>query len=193
MDDRLSHIEDQLLVMAAQEGNSAAMDELVRRWQKRLWHYVFRMTSDAHGAWDITQECWLVIIRRIGKLHDPASFKPWAYRIATNKAIDWLKRRNRYQHIHLDAFQAACDPHHEAAPVREMVKGLKEASRVVLSLYYFEQLSVGEISEVLQIPPGTVKSRLFQARAELKRSWERLDHDIPPRQENGPKTDRSDP
>ena len=185
MDNSLSHIENQLLVIAAQNADPAAMDELVCRWQEKLWRYVFRLTSDVHGAWDITQECWLEIIRRINKLNDPASFRPWAYRIATNKSIDWLKRRNRYRHIHLDSLQAGCDSRGGDPQVREIVRGLKEVSRVVLNLYYFEQLSVGEISDILEIPSGTVKSRLFKARSELKRSWERLDHNPFRRQEDG--------
>jgi len=54
MENNLSNIENQLLVMAAQEGDAEAMEKLVRRWYKRLWQYIFRLTSDIHAAWDIT-------------------------------------------------------------------------------------------------------------------------------------------
>ena len=67
MKDNLSNIENQLLVMAAQDGDSEAMEKLVRRWQKKLWQYVFRLTSDVHAAWDITQQCWLDIIKGLKK------------------------------------------------------------------------------------------------------------------------------
>ena len=68
MKDNLSNIEDQLLVMAAQDGNAEAMEKLVRRWYKKLWQYVFRLTSDGQVAWDITQQCWLEIIKGLRKL-----------------------------------------------------------------------------------------------------------------------------
>jgi len=103
MKDNLSSIENQLLVMAAQAGNAKAMEALVGQWQKKLWLYVFRLTSDSHTAWDITQQCWLEIIKGLRKLNDPACFKAWAYRIATNKVNDWLKTKNKTQHIDLDA------------------------------------------------------------------------------------------
>ena len=67
MKDNLSNIENQLLAMAAQDGDAEAMEKLVRRWQKKLWHYVFRLTSDSHAAWDITQQCWLQIIKGLRK------------------------------------------------------------------------------------------------------------------------------
>lgn len=92
MKDDLFSIENQLLVMAAQDGDVEAWEKLVRRWQKKLWRYVFRLTYDVHSAWDITQQCWLEIIKGLRRLNDPACFKAWAYRIATNKSIDLLKR-----------------------------------------------------------------------------------------------------
>jgi RNA polymerase sigma-70 factor (ECF subfamily) len=85
MKDNLLNIEDQLLVMAAMDGDAEAMKQLVSRWQKRLWRYVHRRTSNSQVTWDITQQCWLEIIKGIRKLNDPACFKAWAYRIATNK------------------------------------------------------------------------------------------------------------
>lgn len=192
MGDSISQIENQLLVMAAQDANAAAMDELVCRWQKKLWCYVYRLTNDEHGAWDITQECWLAIIKGIRKLDDPASFKAWAYRIATNESIDWMKRRSKYRHIHSELIQSGCDQEQEDQQIKEMVSGLKEVSRVVLGLYYFEQLSVGEISEVLKVPAGTVKSRLFKARADLKQLWERLRDEPYRREENEKRTAQGD-
>ena len=67
MKDNLSNIENQLLVMAAQDGDAKAMEKLVCRWQKKLWQYVFRLTSDIHASWDITQQCWLEIIKGLKK------------------------------------------------------------------------------------------------------------------------------
>ena len=173
MKDNLSNIENQLLVMAAQDGDTEAMEKLVSRWQKKLWQYVFRLTCDIHAAWDITQQCWLEIIKGIRKLNDPACFKAWAYRIATNKSIDWLKNKSKDQHIDIDSIEVDCSSKNDDSRVKELVQRLKNDSRIVLNLYYFERLSISEIGIALKIPQGTVKSRLFKARGELKQLWEK--------------------
>ena len=68
-----SNIEDQLRVMDAHDGDVKAMEKLVTRWQKRLWHHAFRLTADNQAAWDVTQQTWLAIIKGLRKLHDPAN------------------------------------------------------------------------------------------------------------------------
>ncbi len=173
MKDNLSKIENQLLFMDAQDGDAEAMKKLVCRWQKKLWQYVFRLTSNSQATWDITQQCWLEIIKGLKKLNDPACFKAWAYRIATNKSIDWLKSKSKNQHINLDSVEIDCYQKKDDLRVKELVQRLKNDSKAVLSLYYFEQLSIPETSIALNIPQGTVKSRLFKARQELKQLWER--------------------
>ncbi len=167
------HILDQLLVMDAQDGDVKAMEKLISRWQKQLWGHAFRMTGDNQAAWDVTQQSWLGIIKGLRKLHDPANFKAWAYRITTNKSIDWLKNKRKDQHVSLDSIEIdRCRKNYDLR-VKELVQELKNNSRAVLSLYYFEQLSIPEISIALNIPQGTVKSRLFKARGELKQLWEK--------------------
>ena len=173
MTDNLSKIENQLLVMAAQDGNAEAMEQLVRQWYKKLWQYIFRLTSDSHAAWDITQQCWLEIIKGLKRLNDPACFKAWAYRIATNKSMDWLKSKTKERHINLDSVEIDRHQKNDDLRVKELVQRLKNDSRAILNLYYFEQLSITEISIALNIPQGTVKSRLFKARQELKQLWEK--------------------
>jgi RNA polymerase sigma-70 factor, ECF subfamily len=108
-----SNLEDQLLVMDAQDGSRQAMEQLVIRWQKRLWQYAFRLTGDSHAAWDVTQSVWYDIIRRLGKLHDPAGFGSWAYKITTCKAFDWIKKKPDARQIpveSLDTFAAKSKP-----------------------------------------------------------------------------------
>ena len=68
MKDNLSKIKNQLLVMAAQGGDTEAMEKLIHRWYKRLWQYIFRLTSDSHAAWDVSQQCWLEIIKGLRKI-----------------------------------------------------------------------------------------------------------------------------
>jgi len=172
MKEELSNIEDQLLVMDAQEGDAKAMEELVSRWQKRLWQRAFRMTADREAAWDITQESWLGIIKGLRKLHDPANFKAWAYRITTNKALDWIKKRGAVKEIRIEDIQSHQQKEKRDTGVMELLEKLDVKQKTVLNLYYFEQLSVSEISEALCIPKGTVKSRLHSARKELKQMWQ---------------------
>lgn len=163
------HVEDQLLVMDAQDGSAAAMDALVKRWQKRLWHHAHRLTGDREAAWDVTQSAWCDMIRRLGKLHDPASFAAWAYKITTCKAVDWIKKTQRQRSLPLDRPERIADQTQDTPELDEYLSRLTVHQRTVLCLYYFENLSIAEISEVLNIRPGTVKSRLHTARGELKK------------------------
>ncbi len=173
MKDNLLNIEDQLLVMAARGGDAEAVEKLVGRWQKKLWRYVHRRTSNSQVTWDITQQCWLDIIKGIRKLNDPACFRAWVYKIATNKLIDWLENKHKEQHLRLEAIGGGYHQNEDDLRVKELLHKLKNESRTVLSLYYFEELSVTEISIALNVKPGTVKSRLFTAREELKELWDK--------------------
>ena len=167
-----SNIEDQLLVMDAQDGDAEAMEKLVSRWQRRLWLHAFRLTADNHAAWDVTQQAWLGIIKGLRKLHDPANFKAWAYRITTNKSIDWIKKIKAVKQISIEEIQDHQHKNEKDTGVKELLQKLDIRKKAVLSLYYFEQLSVPEISIALKIPQGTVKSRLHSARKELKKLYQ---------------------
>jgi RNA polymerase sigma-70 factor (ECF subfamily) len=173
MKKEITDIEDQLLVMDAQDGNAEAMEKLVSRWQERLWKYAYRLTSDNQAAWDVTQQSWLGIIKGLRKLHDPANFKPWAYRITTNKAINWIKKNKKIKKLSLDDVHEQHQENNEDTGVKELLGKLDIKKQAVLSLYYFEQLTVSEISTALRIPKGTVKSRLANARKELKELYQK--------------------
>ncbi len=173
MSDSREQIIDQILVMDSQAGSTKAMEMLVRRWQKRLWHHAYRLIGDSEGAWDVMQETWLGIIRGLRRLNDPANFKAWAYRITTNKSIDWMRKAKAVRQVGIEEIQ---DHQHKAQKdtgVKELLEKLDFKKRVVLSLYYFEELSISEISTVLKIPTGTVKSRLAGARKDLKELWQK--------------------
>ena len=173
MDSPVEQLVDEILVMDCQSGSVKALEILVSRWQKRLWRYAYRLVGDTEAAWDITQDSWLGIIKGLRKLHDPANFKAWAYRITTNKSIDWIRKSKAVKQISIEELQ---DHQHEAkydTGVKELLEKLDIKKQAVLSLYYFEQLSVPEISVALKIPKGTVKSRLYKARKELKELWQK--------------------
>jgi len=163
---------DEILVMDCQNGSVKALEMLVSRWQKRLWQYAYRLTGNAEGAWDVTQESWLGIIKGLRKLHDPANFRAWAYRITTNKSIDWIRMSKAVKQISIEEIQEHQHKEKKDTGVQELLQKLDARKKAVLSLYYFEQLSVLEISVALNIPKGTVKSRLDSARKELKELWQ---------------------
>jgi RNA polymerase sigma-70 factor (ECF subfamily) len=166
-----SDIEDQLLVMDAQDGDVSAMEKLVTRWQKRLWRHAYRLTNDIQAAWDVTQQSWLGIIKGLNRLEDSANFKSWAYRITTNTAADWCKRKNAVHQVACEQLESIESKEKKDIGIKEMLGILDISKRMVVSLYYFEQLSVSEISQALNIPAGTVKSRLSAARNDLKELW----------------------
>jgi RNA polymerase sigma-70 factor (ECF subfamily) len=168
MEDRESRPADELLVMDAQDGDRNAMEKLVQRWQKRLWFHAFRLTSDPEAAWDITQQTWLAIIKGLHALHDAARFKPWAYRIVTNKALDLLKTKPAVQPLPDDPIQDITTHRPEDDALAEQLDRLEPDKKALLTLYYLEGLSVSEIGRVLGIPAGTVKSRLHNARNALR-------------------------
>ena len=167
---------DELLVMECQDGSAKALELLVSRWQKRLWQYAYRLTGSTEAAWEVTQESWLGVVRGISRLHDPARFRPWVYRIVTRKADDWIARSAKARRRHAEAVPEEPEPgpphdREVAADLQNVMNRLPEPGRAVLTLYYLEGLPIAEIARVLRIPEGTVKSRLHTARSELKALW----------------------
>ncbi len=176
MADHREELVDELLVMDAQSGRVKAMEMLVSRYQRRLWRYACRLTGSPEAAWDVTQESWLGIVRGISRLSDPARFRPWAYRIVTNKANDWLRKsvRTRQLSADMDAAPRQGDEHQAAgtaADLHSVLHRLSGRSRAVLTLHYLEGFGLADIARILRVPRGTVKSRLHTARNELKSLW----------------------
>ena len=173
MDRSVEQLVDEILVLDCQRGSVKAMEMLVSRWQKRLWRYAYNLTSNSEASWDITQESWLSIIKGIRKLNDPARFRAWAYRITTNKSIDWIRKRKSVKQLSIDQIEEQQLIQKKDTGVKELLEKLDIEKKVVLSLYYFEQLNILEVSAALKIPRGTVKSRLHSARKELKKLYEK--------------------
>jgi len=175
-------INDELLVIRAQEGAVEALTELVERWQDRLWRLAWRLTDDEQAAWDVLQEAWIVISRRIGRLGDPTAFPAWVYRITSNKSRDWVRRRQRmrradeaYGQRRREAENGGDPSEPEYADLREALADLPGRDRAILSLRYEDGFSTAEIAQILGIPRGTVKSRLHYARQRLRRFLEEND------------------
>jgi RNA polymerase sigma-70 factor (ECF subfamily) len=168
---------DELLVLECKTGDQEALKQLVDRWQPRLLRYAFRLTHSQDAVPDIVQEAWMAIVKGLKKLDDPARFRPWAYRITTRKSIDWIHRQQRKrsleQSVVPEPSSERSNPNDDLGRMQEALAALPEEERHLLLLHYVEGLAIGEIAEVLAIPAGTVKSRLFYTRKKLKNQMER--------------------
>jgi len=170
---------DQWLVLRIQDGDQSALTELVERWQPRLYRQAVRLVEQPSEAEEVVQAAWLAIVRGISRLQDPACFRRWAYRIVTNKCADWIRARQRQRVISRKLTEEPAErPHAEdsqddIALLRQALRQLCSEQRATLSLFYLEGMSLEEVSQVLSLPVGTVKSRLYYARRELKQILER--------------------
>ena len=175
----VEQVGEEILVVDAQNGDRDAFDTLVSRWQKRLWRHALNLTGLTGAAWEISQESWLDIVRGLARLHDPAKFGNWAYRIVSNKSHDWRRRRGR-DHLagaQPEGVRASIDElgaHERVTDVREVLHQVSPQAQAVLNLYYLEGFSLAEIAGILGTPEGTVKSRLHAARIEFRNHWEAL-------------------
>ncbi len=166
-------------MVRSQGGDASALDELVRRWTPRLLRHV-RLLTHEDAAWDVTQEIWLAIVKKLADLDEPGAFPAWAFRIAHGKSVDWVRKQQRRRRLdeHLEAQSDTPDstpledPRGEA--LAQALKMLPTEGRALISLYYFEGLTIGEIAEALGIPVGTVKSRLHHCRIQLRRTMEEM-------------------
>jgi RNA polymerase sigma-70 factor (ECF subfamily) len=181
MTDRTGHIEDELLVLRCQGGDSEAFDALVRRWHARLWRHALRLTGSPEAAGDVVQETWAGVIRGLASLRIPSTFPGWVYRIATNKSRDWLRKQVRDRRLEGALTErGAPEPSNGAsfskaeATLEEALQELPGESRALLDLYYVQGFDVREVAEILSVPPGTVKSRLARVREALRRRMEDL-------------------
>lgn len=172
-------IQDELLVLRCQEGDGTAFEELVERWQERLWRHAWRLTGDEEAAWDALQDAWIGIAGGIRRLEDPVAFPAWAYRIVSNKCRDWIRRERRRREVH-EAYSENieqekddhCETFERCADLKEALARLPGRDRAILALRYNEEFDTAEIAEILGVPAGTVKSRLYHARQRLRAMME---------------------
>jgi RNA polymerase sigma-70 factor, ECF subfamily len=179
--------DDAALVAAAQAGDRAALEALLRRHQDRLYAVCRRLTGNEADAADACQDALIAIVRALPRFDGRAAFGTWAYRIATNAALDELRRRRRRPEPAGTvgdgtvgdgavgdgaAPEAASRPGPTAAvdarlDVDAALAGLPPEFRAAVVLRDLCDLSYDEIAEVLDIPPGTVRSRIARGRAAL--------------------------
>ncbi len=163
------------LITQAQQGDRQALGELVRRHREGVINVVYRMCGDASLAEDAAQEAFIRAWQHLPSYRPRSPFRNWVYRIASNVALDALRRER--ETVDIDTLplstsdegpEAAVEGIERGERVRQAVLTLPPASRAVLVLREYEGLSYREIADTLSIPIGTVMSRLNYARNRLR-------------------------
>jgi RNA polymerase sigma-70 factor (ECF subfamily) len=164
---------DAELVAAAQTGDRDALERLLKDHYDRLFAICRRLTGNDADASDATQEALISLVRGLPRFDRRSRFTTWAYRIAVNAALDELRRRRRRAEPGIEDSQlAAGDPDEPEASASRMdidaaLRGLPPDFRAPVVLRDLCGLDYAEISQVLSIPPGTVRSRIARGRAAL--------------------------
>jgi RNA polymerase sigma-70 factor (ECF subfamily) len=176
---RARDIANELLVFKAQSGDGAAFDALVRHWSPILFRYCHRLTQDTDIAQDAVQTSWLKIIKGLKRLEDPACFPAWALRIASRVCTDTLRRkiRRRKTGDALNALPEASPSLHndEALDLRVSLGRLGADERILVGMFYGQDMGVAQIAAMLGVPQGTIKSRLHTVRKTLRAQLEEGD------------------
>ena len=169
--------DEQGWVARARQGDRQAFGELVRRHRQGVVNVVYRMCGDSALAEDAAQEAFLRAWQNLSRYQPRYAFRSWLYRIALNLAIDTLRRERPTADLSdeplassEDSPETLLERKQQAEQVRQAVLDLPPASRVVLVLREYEALSYQEIAEALDIPMGTVMSRLNYARGQMRRA-----------------------
>lgn len=171
---------DPLLVLRAQARDPRAFEKLLESLYKRVHRYIAAIVFDAAIAEDINQEVWLQIWRKLPSLTDPSAFTAWVYRTASRAAIKQAAKQRRsttdygFEAEALDALTLPARPPRIAQEdwlaLESEVRALPQQARTVVQLHYQAELTLEEISAALEVPVGTVKSRLAYGLQMLRRS-----------------------
>jgi RNA polymerase sigma factor (sigma-70 family) len=175
------------LVKAARDGDMHAYDQLVRRYQERIYATVYHMTSNHEDANDLAQDTFIKAYSALKSFKGDSSFYTWVYRIAVNKTINFLKQRKNKTSLSLNDldYNIENDPELVAlvsdrtprrdialvelqAKLNEALQKLSDVHRMVVTLHDVQGLSHEEIAQIMDCNVGTVRSRLFYARQQLQ-------------------------
>ena len=179
--------EEDAIVRRAQQGDLAAYDELVRRYQERIYATLYHMTSNHEDANDLAQEAFIKGYQAIKSFKGGSSFYTWVYRIAVNKTLNFLNSRKNRQGMSLNDLDLDVEkdpdlvalisdktPRRDAVlaelqkKLNEAMLKLSEQHRLVVTLHDVQGLAHEEIAEIVECNTGTVRSRLFYARQQLQ-------------------------
>lgn len=184
----LSAFADGDLVSRAMAGREDGFEELVRRYQRPIAAYVYRMVGDYESALDLTQEVFIKVYNSLRQYRSEFKFSTWIYKIAHNSAVDHLRRYSTRaastltgefdgEQYELPLESRRLSPEQESeraerrAEIEQVVRALPVAYRELVLLRHAHDMSYEEISEVMGLPLGTVKNRLFRAREAMRQQF----------------------
>jgi RNA polymerase sigma-70 factor (ECF subfamily) len=189
-----SHSDEQLLLRYRELGSRDEFAQLVHRYERELYNYLRRYLGDAEMAQDVFQATFLQVHLKCEQFEEGRRFRPWLYTIATNQAIDAQRRNRRHRMVSLDRAGGSdgdetgtlsdllvsgepnplreLDRQERRRTVRDSVAQLPETLRAVVVLVYYQGMKYREAADVLDIPVGTVKSRLHTAVNKLHELWD---------------------
>jgi RNA polymerase sigma factor (sigma-70 family) len=168
---------DEYLVACARLGDKAAREQLVMRYQRQFLVHAYRLLGNAEQARDAVQEGWIDILRGLTKLRDDSMFAAWSHRIITRKCYGEIKKAQKNREMLRAVKQEpvtreiggdATGKLSDRQLVDGALAGLSPEQRAAVSMFYLKDMSVAEIAVSLDIPAGTVKTRLMSARAKMR-------------------------
>lgn len=192
--DRTTVSDEELLLAYRDQADRDAFSELVRRYERELYSYLRRYLGDASMAEDAFQATFLQVHLKGDRFEEGRKFRPWLYTIATNQAIDAQRRNKRHKNVSLDrntkpegsddvgtlmdlltsnepAPESNLDAAHQRQWVRDAIESLPEGLRQAINLVYYQGMKYREAADILNVPVGTVKSRLHSAILKLNQAW----------------------
>jgi RNA polymerase sigma-70 factor (ECF subfamily) len=162
--------DERALVRAAQAGSADAMERLYRAHWPRAYRAAYLVVHDAAGAEDIAQEAFLAAVRALDRFDRRRPFGPWLHRIVVNRAIDWARARNLRGEVEaVDELAVDPEPPAELPQLVRALAALPPDQRAVIVLRHLLEYTPGEIAELLDLPRGTVNSRLRRGLDALQR------------------------
>jgi RNA polymerase sigma-70 factor (ECF subfamily) len=179
------------LIKKCVDGDLKSFDQLISRYERNAFAMALRYLGNYDDASDVTQEALIKVYKNISKFRFEASFTTWLYRIVINTAKDFLKKKNREKVVSIDETQKEFkdenkDQNPQEHTERQEVKSevhraldkISENYRMVIVLKDIQGFTYDQISEMLEIPIGTVRSRISRGRVELKKEILRANPDI---------------
>ncbi len=160
----------ELLVIQCQQGKKEAFKLLVELWHQPLLVFAARYLGQDVDAHDAVQETWLAAIKGLNKLQNPSLFVSWLFRTLTNKCIDRIRKQQADQRLlrHADITSETSELSNENELLNQAIQELSDQHRTLIMLRFGQELRIGQIAAMLNIPEGTVKSRLHRALARLR-------------------------
>lgn len=169
---------DRALALEGNLAQDARFEQLFREYHSEIYVYLYRFAGDERQAEDLAQDAFVKAYRALARLPEEANARAWLYRIATNTALDWHRRRRLISWLPLferDHHPAVCSSFAESSlegvAVQQALAHVPPRYRVPLVLYACQGLSTQEIADVLQISRGAVKTRLYRAREKFRRLY----------------------